>query len=157
MAAKKFRAEIWRPEGVGTSFFITVPFSVERVWGTRARVAVKGTVNGFAFRSSVMPYGDGHHLSINKEMREGAGGVSVGDEVDVVLERDEAPRIVEPPPELAALLPKNKAAKATWDKLPPSHRKEYAAFISEAKKEETRQRRAEKSVELLTQGRRVKE
>lgn len=149
MKAQRFSAKIWRPEGAGTSYFVTLPSVVVKIWGTRARVAVKGTVNGFAFRSSAMPYGGKHLLAINAQMREGAGGVDVGDSVELVLEQDLAPRVVDPPAELAPLLAKSRAAKRVWDALPPSHRREYAGSIAEARQAATRERRAAKAIELL--------
>jgi uncharacterized protein YdeI (YjbR/CyaY-like superfamily) len=70
--------------------------------------------------------------------------------VTVVLERDETPRTVTPPPDLARALQANPAAQAAWAKLSHTHRKEYAQAVSEAKKPETRARRVEKTItELL--------
>ena len=86
-------------EGVkGTeALAITIPFNVQEVFGTRARVPVKGTINGFAFRSSIFPEGNGvHYMVINKAMREGAK-VRAGDRAEFVMERDDAPRIITPP------------------------------------------------------------
>jgi uncharacterized protein YdeI (YjbR/CyaY-like superfamily) len=103
-----------------------------------------------------MPYGDEHLLPINKTMRQGAGDVSAGDTVTLEVERDDAPRVVQPPPELARLLVKNKAARASWDKLSPSHKREHASYITEAKQAETRARRALKTVALLLAGRPLK-
>jgi len=76
------------PEGAWT--FLPIPFSAEKVFGTKARVAVKGTINGFPFRSSLMPRGDGTHaMMVNKGVKEGAKA-TVGDLVSVVMEKDAA-------------------------------------------------------------------
>jgi hypothetical protein len=74
-------------EGKGTSgAWWSAPFDVIKVFGTRARVPVPGTINGFAFRSSLMAMGGCHGMAINKSMRDGAG-VKAGDAVSVVMER----------------------------------------------------------------------
>jgi Domain of unknown function (DUF1905) len=81
------------------------PFDVPNTFGTRARVPVRGTMNGYPFRSSLMPMGGCHIMAVNKELREGAHA-KAGDEVDVVMERDEEARAVEAPAELARHLRK---------------------------------------------------
>ncbi|MEW6758633.1 MAG: DUF1905 domain-containing protein, partial [Acidobacteriota bacterium] len=78
---------------------VWMPFAALEVFGTRARVPVRGTLNGFAFRSSLSPMGGRHILPVNRQMREGAG-VQAGDAVEVVLERDDGPRTVTLPPDL---------------------------------------------------------
>ena len=75
---------------------ITPPVDVLEVFGTRARVPVRGTINGFPFRSSLMPMGGCHMMPVNKTLREGAG-VEAGDMVEVVMERDDEKRTVEVP------------------------------------------------------------
>lgn len=145
---KKFKA---KAEGAGPNkawCFIAVPFNVAEVWGTRGRVAVKGAINGFSFRTNIQPMGGRHLLTFNKTLQAGAKA-KAGDMVSVVMERDTEERIVEPPAELAHAFRKSKEAKALWDKLAYTHRKEFAQWISGAKQEETRQRRAEKAVSMI--------
>ena len=74
-----------------------------------------------------------------------AAGVKAGDTVDITMQRDDEPRPVATPDDLAAALQAIPAAQAAWDGLAPSHRKEYVQWIEEAKKPETRQRRVEKT------------
>ena len=136
---------------VGAVAAITPPLDVPEVFGTRGRVPVRGTINGFPFRSSLMPMGWRHMIPVNKTLREGAG-VDAGDVVEVVLERDEEERTVEAPVELKKAWARNKAAKANWEKLPFTHKKEIANWISEAKKEETRERRLAKTLQVLEKG-----
>lgn len=139
---KRFRIRLEPHRGSQAALF-TVPFDVEKAFGSRARVAVRGTVNGFPFRSSVFPQGDGtHYMVLNRETREGAG-VKAGDTVSFVMGRDDEPRTVTPPDELARALRADKAARAAWDALSYTHRKEYARSVSEAKRPETRARRVE--------------
>ena len=129
---------------------IRLPFNVEEVFGTRARVPVKGTINGFAFRSSIFPEGNGtHYMVVNKTLREGAK-VKAGDRVEVVMERDDAPRVITPPEDFARALKANKAASARWGKLSYTHQKEYVKAIEEARKPETRTRRIEKALAELS-------
>ena len=84
-------------------------------------------------------------------MREGAG-VQAGDTVEVALELDTAPREVEPPEEFAKALADDPVARAAFDGLAYTHRKEYARWIEEAKREHTRQRRVTQAIEILRTG-----
>ena len=139
-------------EGNGTSVgWLNAPFDVVKVFGTRARVPVRGTINGFAFRLSLMPMGGCHGMAINRTMRDGAR-VRAGDTVSVVMERDETERIVEAPPLLKKELTKSKAAQADWEKLSFTNKKEIALSISSAKQEETRRRRMAKAMDILKTG-----
>ncbi|HEX8069033.1 MAG TPA: YdeI/OmpD-associated family protein [Pyrinomonadaceae bacterium] len=131
---------------------IKIPFDVLKVFGTRARVPVRGTINGFPYRGSIFPMGGGcHYMVVNKELRAGAQ-VKGGDRVSVVMQRDDEPRIITPPPDLARALKANKPAQAAWDKLSYTHRKEHVKAIEDAKKPETRQRRIEKAIAALVAG-----
>ena len=112
---------------------------------------MSGTLNGTPFRGRLSVYGGKTYLGLNKQVRD-AAGIDVGDEVEVALGRDEAPREVEVPPALLAAFERDSAAKATFDKLAFTHRKEYARWIAEAKKDETRERRVAKALEMLKAG-----
>jgi hypothetical protein len=150
MGKLKFKVKL---EGMESSDVagLSAPFDVEKRFGTKARVPVRGTINGFAFRSSLMPMGGCHRMVVNKQMREGAG-VKAGDIVDVVMERDDAPRTVEVPSLLKKELAKSKPAQANWEKLSFTHRKEMARSITDVKQEETRQRRLAKVMDVLKTG-----
>ncbi len=112
---------------------------------------MRGTINGFPFRTSLMPMGGCHGMAVNKTMRDGAG-VEAGDTVSIVMERDEAERVVEVPPLLKKELAKSKTAQANWKKLSYTHQKEIALSIREAKQEETRVRRLAKAMNILKTG-----
>jgi hypothetical protein len=146
----RFRAKIDGREA-GVVAAITPPVDVPTFFGTRARVPVRGTINGYPFRSSLSPMGGCHMMPVNKTLRAGAG-VEPGDTVEVVMERDEEERTVEPPPELKKALAKSKSAQAHWDRLSFTHKKEMALSIVEAKREETRERRLARIVEILKTG-----
>ena len=109
MADKKLRFKV-KLEGMDGSSVagLVPPFDVVETFGTRARVPVRGTINGFPFRSSLAPMGGRHIMAVNKTMREGANA-GAGDVVDVVMERDEEERTVEAPPELEKELTKKRS------------------------------------------------
>jgi hypothetical protein len=138
------------PGGAWT--FLPIPFSVEQEFGKRSRVAVSGTINGFAFQNSLMPEGDGtHSMMVGKELQAGAKA-QPGDNVKVSLQVDETERIVEVPEELQRAFKKDAAARAAFEGLAYSHRKEYAEWIRTAKKPETKAARLEKALGLLKAG-----
>ena len=130
-----------------------MPFSVEEAFGTQARVPVKGTINGFPFRSSLFPMGEGQHfLMVNKEMWEGAK-IQEGRAVEVVLEKDTDLRAVEVPRDLMTALSQHKTARKLFESLSYTHKKEYVRWIESAKRSETRERRIRIAVARISQGR----
>src|SRR5271167_4655837 len=146
----RFTAKIEGREA-GVVAAITPPVDVRDFYGTRGRVPVRGSINGYPYRSSLSPCGARHMMPVNKLLLAGAGA-QPGDMVDVVMERDEEERTVEAPPLLKKALAKNKTAQANWEKLSFTHKKEMALAIVGAKQEETRARRLEKIVEILKTG-----
>jgi bifunctional DNA-binding transcriptional regulator/antitoxin component of YhaV-PrlF toxin-antitoxin module len=146
MTRKEFRIKLERSGGAAR---FTVPFNVQEVFGSKARVPVKGAVNGVPYRSSVFPMGDGkHYMVVNKSVRD-AAGIEAGDTVRVTMEPDSEPRVVVVPSDFKTALARNGEARAAFDLLSYSHKKEYVKWITEAKKEETRVRRIEKAIEML--------
>jgi hypothetical protein len=115
------------------------------------RFPVVATVNGYTWRTSVARMGGEFLLGLNREVRENAGA-QAGDEVEVRLELDAAPREVEVPEPLAAALAADPQARAAFESMAFTHRKEYARWITEAKREETRQRRVQQAVEMIRAG-----
>jgi uncharacterized protein YdeI (YjbR/CyaY-like superfamily) len=95
--------------------------------------------------------GDCHFMVVNRRMRETAG-VRGGETVPVTMERDTEGRVITPPADFARALKSNEEARAVWDKLSYTHRREHVEHIEGAKKPETRARRVEKSVALLAAG-----
>ena len=152
MAEKKlrFQAKIQGREA-GVVAAIAPPVDVIEWFGTRARIPIRGTINGFPFRSSLMPCGNARMMPVNKALCRDAG-VMAGDTVDVVMERDKGIRTVQAPPELKKELAKSKKALERWDGLAFTHKKEMAISISGAKQEETRKRRLAKVMQVLKSG-----
>ncbi len=115
------------------------------------RFPVAATLNGYTWRTSVARMGGEFLVGLSREVRESAG-VAAGDDVDVILELDTAPREVEVPAALAAALAADPQAKAIFDGLAFTHRKEYARWVAEAKRDETRQRRVQQAIEMIKAG-----
>ena len=126
---------------------IHFPFDTQEVFGTKARVPVRGTINGAEFRSSLAPMGGCHMMPVNTKLRE-AAGIKAGDMVKIVMERDAEKRTVEIPADLAKALTENNLTEA-FEKMSFTHQKEYVNSVTGAKKEETRIRRIEKVIEMI--------
>jgi uncharacterized protein YdeI (YjbR/CyaY-like superfamily) len=128
---------------------LEIPFSVEKVFGSKARVAVVGTMNGFAFQNSLLPQGDGTHaMAVSKLLQAGAKA-GAGDLVSISMQVDRSERVVVVPAELQQVLASDPKVKTSFDSLSYSHRKEFADWVGSAKQEETRRSRAEKSIPMV--------
>ena len=136
---KEFKVKLFGCGLSGQVAGMNLPFDPKKVWG-KARLPVTGTINGFKFRTTVCPMRGEYFVCVNQQMREG-GKCGVGDTVKVVMEPDTAPRSVEAPPDLKKALKANPAAQAAWDRYAYTHRKEFAQWITGAKKSDTRARR----------------
>lgn len=119
---------------------IRVPAEAIAALGGKKKPPVIVTVNAFTYRSTVAAYGDVFMLPLSQERR-AAAGVAAGDVVEVTLELDTEPRTVEVPEDLAAALAAKPGARAAFDALAYSTRKEHARQVTEAKAQETRERR----------------
>ena len=115
------------------------------------RFPVVATVNGYTWRASVARMGGESLLGLNRAVRQEAG-VEAGDSVAVRLELDTAPREVDVPEALATALAADDVARAAFEKLAYTHRKEFARWVDEAKRDETRGRRVAKTLEMLRRG-----
>ncbi len=146
-----FKAIIQNAGGGGA--FVDIPFDVEKIFGAK-KPRVRAVIEGVPYRGLLTRMGgDQHILIILKGIREQIGR-TFGDEITITVEPDTEPRVVEIPKELARELKKDKEAKAFFDKLSYTHRREYVNWINEAKKEETPQNRIAKTIEMLKQGKR---
>lgn len=152
MSSKQhFRASIEDAGGGGA--YVTIPFDVEQVFGKK-RLKVKATIDGEPYRGSLVRMGTPHHmLIILKQIRQKIGK-TFGDEVTVEIEEDLQPRQVELPLDLQQAFQANPEARQVFDRLSYTHQKEYARWVSEAKRPETRQRRIQQTMEMLTQEKR---
>jgi hypothetical protein len=141
-----FTATIQNAGGGGA--FVEVPLDVEKEFGSK-RPKVKAMIGGVPYRGILTRMGtDCHILGIRKEIREQIGK-TFGDEVTITVEPDIEPRVIEVPAELKKAFKTQKEAKAHFEKLSYTHQREYVTWINEAKREETRQNRIAKTIEML--------
>jgi hypothetical protein len=138
--------------GGKTATGLQVPNDVVAELGAGKRPPVVVTVGGHTYRTTVAPMGGSYWLPLAAEHRE-AAGVQAEQEVDVSIELDTAPRDVPVPDDLATAMDDD--ARAAFDGLAFSHRKEWVRWVEEAKKPETRTARIEKTVEGLRAGRKT--
>ena len=150
MAEVTFRAPI-RPSGRGGGgHLVDVPTEVVEALGGKGRIPITATFNGVPYRGSIVRMGGGAVLGVQKAIMAEAG-VRVGDSITVVVRNDEGPREVEVPVDLAEALARNGAARAAFEGLSFSHKREYVRSITEAKRPETRARRIELTIERLVE------
>lgn len=138
-----------------TATGIQVPATVVEALDAGKRPAVVVTINGYSYRSHISPYRGMILLPVSAEVRAGAG-IEAGDVLTVTVTVDTAPREVAVPDDLAAAMAQSPKAKEFFAGLAPSHRKEYVRWVEEAKKPETRASRIEKTVALLSEGRKTR-
>jgi len=146
----RFRTTIQQSGKTATG--IQVPEEVVEALGSGKRPAVRVTINGYTYRSTVAVMGGVYMVGVNAENRAGAG-VAGGDEVDVDIEFDTAPREVTVPTDFAAALDAEPNARRTFDGLSYSNKSWHVLQVAGAKTDETRQRRIAKSVDILKEGR----
>lgn len=135
----------------GNNTGIEVPEAVIEQLASGKRPAVHITLNGFSYRSTVGVMGGKYLIPLSAERR-AAAGVKGGDQLEITLEPDTAPRVVDVPEELKKALSNNKKAEAFFNSLSYSGQLKYVLPISQAKTEETKQRRIEKAVNDLKAG-----
>jgi len=140
-----------RAETEGNLLLIEVPGRVVRALGDKQRPPVRATINGYTYPTTIAVYGGKHYLPARREVRE-AAKLEPRKLVTVHLALDTGERTVDMPPDLARALAGDKKAKASFDGLSFSHRREYAQWIAGAKREETRAARVSKAVAALRAG-----
>lgn len=146
-AEHRFRSVIEAARGPGSAV-ARIPPDVTTELGGLKQMRVTGTLNGTPFRSSTMPYRGAFYLGVHKATRE-AAGVTIGDQVELTLVRDDSPRTLQLAPELEAAFAAEPQLRDRFDSLSFSRRRELAEPIDEAKKPETRAARLEKALVRL--------
>jgi bifunctional DNA-binding transcriptional regulator/antitoxin component of YhaV-PrlF toxin-antitoxin module len=137
--------------GGKTATGLVVPDDVVDRLGRSRKPAVVVTINGHSYRSTVASRGGRYLIPVSAEIRR-ITGLTAGDEVDVTVEIDDAPRTVAVPPDLAARLDSQPEARRAFDALAYSHQLAHVLAIDGAKTPETRQRRLDKTLEALLAG-----
>jgi uncharacterized protein YdeI (YjbR/CyaY-like superfamily) len=147
--SESFRATLERAGGRLRWVIIRVPLDVAQVWGRRGQLKVKGEINGFPFRTSLFPTGQGgHFMMVNKQMQ-ARGKAAPGSTARFRMEPDTEKRVVTPPAELERALAQSKRLQKWHAALSYSTRREIAKWVGEAKQAETRARRAQQMAERL--------
>jgi uncharacterized protein YdeI (YjbR/CyaY-like superfamily) len=146
---QRFRS-LLKPDGTNLKWVIAaVPFSPAKVWKTRKRMRVKGTINGFAFRTSLFGSAEkGYVVLVNKTMQKGAQAYA-GEMAEFTLEPDLEEREATVPPELAKLLKQDRAVARCFEALSYSIRKYIGDAVRKPKSPAARQRQAEQMVERI--------
>lgn len=146
----RFRATILQSGKTAMGF--EVPPDAVDALASGKRPPVKVTINGYTYRSSIAVLQGRYMIGVSAENR-GPAGVAAGDEVEVQLELDTAPREITIPPDLAAAFDAEPAARRTFDALSYSNKSWHTIQVAGAKTPETRARRIEKSIAALKEGR----
>lgn len=149
---KSFTAKL-EPDGTRLRWVIArVPFDIDKAWPVRRGRRVRGTIEGFAFRTSLFPdpAGSGLVLLVNKTMQ-AAAGARTGAKVRITLEPDLEEREVTIPPEMERQLKADRALMRWFGQLSPSMRREIGKWVAEPKSAETRAKRAQRMAERLMQ------
>jgi hypothetical protein len=141
----KFRSEVEPPEPMRG---LEVPAEVVEAIGGGARPPVTITVNGHTWRSRIAIMRGRHLIGFSKANR-AAAGVDTGDPVEVEVELDTEPRVIEVPADLARALDADPGARTAFENLSPGNRRRHALAVEGAKKPETRARRIGKVLEEL--------
>ena len=150
----EFDGVITRSEVTGSSAYVTFPFDVKELFGVAGRVPITALIDDLGYRGSLVTYGGPHLLLILTAIREKLGK-QPGDSVHVRLELDQAERVVELDQDIADSLVYAGLMEA-FRGMSYSHQREYALWIADAKKPETRQRRIEKMAGMVAEGLRLK-
>ncbi|MFC0343627.1 YdeI/OmpD-associated family protein [Epilithonimonas hispanica] len=148
----KFSAEIQQHQNINAAF-VNFPFDTVELFGKKGQVKVKVLFDDkVEYRGSLTKMkSDCHLLGLTQEVRKELGK-TFGDTVEVKLWEDKEERIVIIPDDVQVLLNQNEKAKEFYEKMSYTHKKEYIRWIEEAKKEETRERRKIKMIEMLLEG-----
>jgi Uncharacterized protein conserved in bacteria len=145
----KFRTTLELSKKTATG--IHVPDEIVEALGAGKKPPVKVTIGSYTYRSTVASMGGRFLLPVSQEHRDGAG-IQAGDEIEVELELDDTPREVSVPTDFAEALDRHSEAREFFDRLSYSNKRRFVLNIEGAKSAETRQRRIDKSVELLREG-----
>ncbi len=142
----RFKAKIETTDGGGA--FVYFPYDVQKEFGIKGRVPVKASFDGVSYTGSMVKYGDPKHMLLILKSIRAQIGKAGGDEVDVTVQHDVAERTIEVPKDFTDAMKAEKLL-ISFEKMSFTHRKEYITWIESAKKQETRERRIVKALEML--------
>jgi hypothetical protein len=151
METYEFDAVIKKHDGIDAAY-IEFPYNVEEEFGVKGQVKVSATFDGYEYRGSLAKMGHPCHcLGITKKIREEIKK-HFGDSVHIVIVKDDAPRTVEAPEDFKKQLDQNEEAKTIFKDLSYTNQKQFIAWITSAKREETREKRVKDSISMLVRG-----
>ena len=146
---KGFDAALERMRSRLNWVIIRVPFDAVKAFGVRGQIKVRGTINGFPFRTSLFPTREGAHiLLVNKRMQKEAR-VAAGASARFELEPDTEERVAIVPAPLQRILAQGRLFRRWYDQLNHSMRYEIAKWVNGPESTEARGRRAEQIAERL--------
>ena len=130
---------------------IPIPFSVEKTFGTKGKIDVKGTLDGWPIQRTLLSAGDGTHYFIIDAATRKKLGKRDGDAVFVEIEPDETYKIVELPDYFLYELEENLIAKAEYERSPPSMKRWILTYLTEAKSADTKANRVLKVLDIMVE------
>ena len=142
----RFHARLERNGKTATGF--EVPGRVLEALDSGKRPAVRVTLNGYTYPSTIGSMGGRSLIPVSAEVRSRAG-VNAGDDLDVEIELDTAPREVTIPDDFASALRADPAAQRAYQGLSYSAKQRLVLPIGQAKTSETRERRLTAAMETL--------
>lgn len=133
--------------------FVEFPFSTEELFNKKGQVKIKALFDGkVEYRGSLAKIkSDCHILGLTQEVRKQLGK-TFGDHVSVSLTEDKEERVIEVADDIVSVFNESPEAKALFDKMSYTHKKEYIRWIEEAKKPETRENRKIKMIQMILDG-----
>ena len=156
MKELSFSTKLVRPPGVGTWTYAPIPGGITSLGSLKAKMRVKGTIEGVAFRSSVMACtGSRLFIVIAKELRDRIGK-QAGDTAKVKVGIDTSRVTVNIPAELKRAFANDQKAALSFTRMAPSRKKEYVKWINEAKKPETKADRVRRATQMISTGKRLR-
>jgi hypothetical protein len=150
VAKQRFKGKLKEGTPGGGGHLVEVPKKVVEGLGGKGRIPVRVTFDGVPYRGSIVRYRGVTMIGVTKAVM-AATGASVGDTLDVVAENDDAPREVDVPEDLAKALRREKLTRS-WKELSFTRRREFAEWVGSAKRPETRARRLEQTIALISEG-----
>jgi hypothetical protein len=152
MTEYTFEATLQKPEIPGSWTYLVIPLNIEEIFGSKGQIKVRGTINGYPYRSSAMPSGDGtHYMVVKKEIRDKIHATQ-GSTVFVTMTQDQEERTVTLQDDFKNALESNNRAYTHFDTFSYSRQKEYIDWIEAAKTEATRLKRIHVAIEKISQG-----
>jgi hypothetical protein len=146
-----FRGVVHSPGAPGEAAHLHVPAEVIGALGGKQRPAVRVTLNGYTYRTTVAVYGGQHLIGVRREIQK-ASRVPLDQEVDVTIELDDQPRTVQVPEDLQRAFEAEPNLRAAFERQAYTRRKEQVDGLLSAKRSQTRERRLSDLLSRLSRG-----